>query len=523
MAQTFDPRRVAKDLGESFMKLPVAQKIFIPFFVVVCVIGIVIFSRWATQDEYGVLFSDMNQADAGAVVEKLKSLKISYKVVGNTISVTPTNTIHELRMQLASEGLPQQGTVGYEVFDGLSFGLSQSQEHIFTIRAKQGELERTINSISLIESSRVHITQPKKSVINQSKPTASVLVRLRPGAKLDRKKISGIQNLVAGSVEGLEPKNVNVVDTSGKLLTEKDGDELRIENNTQLEYQQSLENTLAMRVEEMLGQVLGPNRASATVSAELDFTEVSREEESYDPSSTVLRSERSVNQSSSGTRGGGVAGVVSNLSNDPSLLTPNSASQSDEGKSEVVKNYEVSRAIIKSNLPKGAIKRLSVAVIVDESSLEAQNLAQISAVVKSAVGYNDLRGDVVTVESVPFYQPEMIEDSSVMWDKGMEVLRMLIPILFILLTFFFLISPLVKFILKPVEAENDLSRLLPSGISELEKELEVERNKATIPAYEPTVDLEQLEELMAENSSIVKDNPQQAALLIRWWLNDGRL
>ncbi|MCB0318954.1 MAG: hypothetical protein KDD56_09370, partial [Bdellovibrionales bacterium] len=204
----------------------------------------------------------------------------------------------------------------------------------------------------------------------------------------------------------------------------------------------------------------------------------------------------------------------------------------------------------KTTSPRGRLQRLSVAVLVDGTyetadgspaegtavateaapvfkPLEPEVLSQIEDVVKSAVGYDPVRGDTVTVENIPFFSPkdsfsDML-DAKATQDMIFNVLFRTGPLLFVLLFFFMIVRPLVKFLITPTEAEVDLSRLLPTGMEELESELEAERVRAAVPQIEPTVDLDQLEEIMAENSAIVKENPQQAALLIRYWLNDGRL
>ncbi len=215
-----------------------------------------------------------------------------------------------------------------------------------------------------------------------------------------------------------------------------------------------------------------------------------------------------------------------------------------------MKNYEVSRAYSKTSSPRGKLNRLSVAVLVDGVAeevpaldaegkpiegktqklvkpLETETIARIESVVKSAVGFDSSRGDTLTVENIPFFEPsdDLLKDldSKAMNDMIFGYLSKVVPILFVILFFVTVVKPLVRFLVTPTDAEVDLTRLLPTGIQELEAELDAERSKAALPSYAPSVDMEQLEEVMAENSRIVKENPQQAALLIRYWLNDGRL
>lgn len=552
MASTMDPGAVFNNLIEGYVKLPMLQKIVFPLLVVGSVMGIITVSRWANQPDYVVLYSDLSSADSGAVIERLKAQKIKYEVRGDgtTIAISPPDLVHELRISLASEGVPKGGTVGLEIFDQASLGATNLQEKIKFQRAIQGELERTINSLDAVLSSRVHIVQPEKSVFAKrgNQPTASVLLRLRGGGELTKLQIRGIANLVAGSVEGLVRDNVTILDTLGNQLSFVDeGEDSLSAEATRLQYQREVERSYVQRVEQMLARVLGPGKVIARVTADLDFSANERQEESFDPGGQVIRSERSITEGVGSEARGGVPGVVSNLTNEASLLAPRGVGAESSARSEQVKNYEVSKAISRTQNPRGRLVRLSVAVMVDGTPdaavvelkegetaaprvfkpLDSEILGQIDSVVKSAVGYDAARGDTITVENVPFFAPE--NDFSQEMDKRatQELIFNVIfkagPILFLLLFFFVIVRPLVKFLITPTEAEVDLTRLLPTGIQELEQELESERSKAQLPVFEPAVDMEQLEELMAENSKIVKENPRQAALMIRYWLNDGRL
>jgi len=571
------PPRSSFDLSASFaqvidayLKLPLNQKILFPFLLAISVWAIVFVAQWANKADYAVLFSDLESADAGAVVERLKTMKVAYEVRGDgrTVAISPPDMVHELRLQLTSEGIPSKGTVGWEVFDGVSLGLTQQQEWSLRIRAKQGELERTIAALEAVQAVRVHISEPENRGFgkNEQEATASVLLRLRAGGELDRKQIKGIANLVAGSVQGLKRENVTIIDSNGNPLTQSDEErknEFDGGESYRIEYQKTVERGYIDRIEQMLQKVLGPGKAVARVTADIDYSSSEREEESYDPGGQVIRSERTIAEGSGASQRGGVPGVTSNLSNDPNLLSPPKSDGENSKRSESVKNYEVSRAIIKSVAPRGSVVKLSAAVLVDgtyeeptsapESAtpsdkpseeapaegkeatpqkkvfkpLDAETLTRIEGIVKGAIGFDLNRGDSVTVESIPFYQPDQsIEDSlksAEMWQNIFGIASRILPALFVFIFIWAFVRPLLNFILTPSEAEVDLNRLLPQGVLELEKELEGERSKATIPEFEPTIDLEQLEELMSENSRIVKENPQQAALLIRWWLNDGRL
>jgi flagellar M-ring protein FliF len=554
VAKSLDPSAILSQMTESFMRLPLTQKILFPLLIAGSVTGIVFVSKWAGQADYAVLYSDLKPTDSAAVIEQLKTQKIKYEVRGDgdTIAISPPEMVHELRINLAGEGIPKGGTMGMEIFDNLSLGATSFVEKRNFQRALQGELERTITAIDSVSSARVHITQPEKSVFSKKgdAPTASVLLRLRPGAELDKKQIKGISNLVAGSVEGLTTDNVNIIDVYGNLLTTKEEgeDNLGVEA-TRLQYQREIEKGYVQHIEQMIAKVLGAGKVVARVSANMDFSSNEREEESYDPGGQVMRSERSVSEGSGTSQRGGIPGVTANLTNDPNLLSPPAAASDNSTRREDVKNYEVSRAVSKTQVPRGRLTKLAVAVLVDGTyeagtpaagaaadapepqkifkPLSSEVITQIENLVKGAVGYDGARGDSITVENIPFFLPDS-KDSAILDKEATQnmifkYINYLGPVLFILLFFLMAVRPVVKFLVTPTEAEVDLSRLLPTGIQELEKELEQERSKASIPEFVPAVDMEQLEEMMAENSRIVKENPQQAALLIRYWLNDGRL
>ena len=545
-----DLSAIIGQLTESYVKLPLVQKIVFPLLIIGSVSGIIFVSNWANQPDYSVLYSDLGPADSAAVIERLKEQKVKYQIQGDgsTISISPPSMLHELRISLAAEGVPKGGVVGLEIFDATNLGATTFQEKIKFMRAIQGELERTITSLDVVSSARVHITQPEKTVFAKraSQATASVMLKLRPGAELNKKQVKGISNIVSASVEGLENENVKIIDIFGNLLTPDDAEEeeLGVEA-TRIQYQREVEKGYVARIEQMLSKVLGPGKVVARVTAKLDFSMNEREEESYDPGGQVIRSERQIEEGAGGSQRGGVPGVVSNLSSDAEILAPPGASNSSSRK-EHLKNYEVSRAVVKTTSPRGRLQRLSVAVLVDGSNgaateagaegaeaapafepLDSEVLNQIEDIVKSAVGYDPVRGDTVTVENIPFFTPKdtfsEVLDAKATQDMIFNVIFRAGPLLFVLLFFFLIVRPLVKFLITPTEAEVDLSRLLPTGMEELESELDAERVRAAVPQIEPTVDLAQLEEIMAENSAVVKENPQQAALLIRYWLNDGRL
>ena len=582
MAPSLDPKEIFTQLVDRYMKLPIAQKVALPMLLIFCVWAIIYTSQVATRPEYTVLYSDLNTSDAGAVVERLKEMKIAYKLDGNTVSVSPPSEVHELRLSLASEGLPKTGSVGFELFDGTNFATTTLGEMVKKQRATQGELERTIMSLDAVVAARVHISQPEKTIFtkNAQEPGASVFLKLKPGTELEKKQIKGIAFFVATSVEGLKPEHVTIIDEFGNLLTfsNEEADALGQEA-TRLQYVREVERGYATRVESMLAKVLGPGKVIARVTADLDFSSNEREEESYDPGGKVMRSERSIEEGSGTTQRGGIPGVVSNLTNDPRAQTAPENSTDESSRRESVKNYEISRAITRSSQARGKLIRLSAAVLVDgkynelvpaESAAEGaqvqqerqyvplspEMLSQVEGIVKSAIGFDSTRGDVVTVENVPFFEADagLKEElaKAHQTDQYLKYGGLLVPVVALLLFVLFVLLPLVKFLTTPSQQEYDLAKLLPSDFvsadeiaeqkraalehQQMEEEMKAkdgadadqadagaEGKKSKIEGLDPSSDVEQFEEIIAENMRLVNENPQQAALLIRYWLNDGKI
>lgn len=579
MAPTLDPKAILTQFVDKYLKLPLSHKVLVPVLVVFPVWALIYVSKMATEPDYTVLYSDLSPADASGVVDRLKDMKAKYKVDGDTVLVSPPELVHELRISLAAEGVPKTGSVGFELFDGTNFATTTMGEMVKKQRALQGELERTIMSLDSVMSARVHISQPEKTIFAKQaqEPGASVLLKLRAGGELDKKQIRGITNFVASSVEGLKAENVTIIDVYGNLLTPKDseGDELGADA-TRLTYTREVEKNYAQRIETMLAKVLGPGRVVARVTADLDFSSNEREEESYDPGGQVIRSERSIEEGAAATVRGGVPGVAANLSNDPNLLAAPQGGNESNTRREAVKNFEVSRAIIKSSQAKGKLLRLSAAVLVDGKyedaapagagvvdeaqaavrsekvfkPLSPEMISQVEGVVKSAIGFDSTRGDVVTVENIPFFQADdslkaELEKASQM-NAMYRYFALSVPVLAVLVFGLFVLRPMVKFLTTTPETEIDITRLLPEGMPlnalAMSNSSSSDRSSAAgasgssegpasggdkgakgLPDLNGPVDMAQLDEIMSESSRIVKDNPAQAALLIRYWLNEGLL
>ena len=442
---------------------------------------------WNTRPEYQVLFSNLSPEDAGEISNKLKEKKVPYQLTqSGTAVLVPREQVYDTRLSLASEGLPKGGGVGFEVFDRTNLGTTDFVQKLNYQRALSGELTRTIKQFKEIDQARVHIVTPKDSLFveEQRKPTASVLVKTRSGMTLGPPQVEGIIHLVASAVEGLEPNNVTVVDQTGKMLSKKnDASPSGQLTTSQLDYQRNIEEGLKKKIQGMLEGVVGPDKAIARVSADLDFQQVNITEERFDPS-TVIRSEQKTLEKSSSTTGGRTAedkeGFVSlklpadaknpsrsNAAAAGKTLSGASAggSQSISERQNETKNYEITKINKQIRGPAGTIKKISTAVIIDGTYKEsagakgakvrqfvprpAEEMKNFENMVKKAIGFDENRGDQVEVTSMPFAWSALEDgprgETGSAWKEYFQMLfKPLISLVLALLFFLLVIKPMMK-------------------------------------------------------------------------------
>ncbi len=385
------------------------------------------------QSNNQLLFANLAQEDTASIVSWLKDHKISYEIENSGGSVyVPADKVYEARIELAGAGLPQGGGVGFEIFDKQSLGITDFVQKVNYLRALQGELSRTIVSLSPVAAARVHLALPQKRLFkSQQQPaTASVVVKLVGGARLQESQVRGIVNLVAGSVEGVESEYVTVVSSSGKVLSKRPAEGLSGPMTPgMLEYQQAVERQMEKRAQDMLDRALGTDNSLVKVTAVLDFSQVSKIEELYDPKSAVPRSEQTQEQKEVGASGvGGVPGVQSNLGGGGETTGGGTAPGSSNNAETT--NYEISKVVNRTVESVGTILHMSVSVLVADvlsaevdadgqkklESRSAQELRTIEKMVQSALGIDIARGDQLNVASMPFanefyVQPEIPEAS----------------------------------------------------------------------------------------------------------------
>ncbi len=474
---------ILTQMRDIFKNLSTSQRIFFVSVILIVFAGLIGLIMWANTPQYAVLFSNLSDEDASLIIQKLKDMKVKYRLSGNVIKV-PENKVNELRINLAAMGLPKGGGVGFEVFDKSKLGMTEFMEKINYLRALEGELSRTISSIREVKSAKVHLVLPKKSVfLEEREPAkASIVLNVYPGVVLSSSTIGAIVHLVSSAVEGLTPENVTIVDVYGRLLAspEFSGKDVKL-SSKQLEIKEKVSREMAKKIVTLLEPIVGIGKVRASVVADLDFTKKEKVDEIYDPNGQVERSEKSETQKITEGTQGGTPGVGSNVAGN-TTQTSGGTTKKSEIKKDLI-NYEINKTVLKTVFPSGEIKKLSVSVIVDDAvKLEKkgkeivekkvprtpEELDKIRKLVAAAVGINKDRGDTLEVANLSFDETYKIESEKYM--KSQEKRKFLaigmkygIILLLALILIFFVLKPMVKKV--TAEIGKQKSHLPPGGIS----------------------------------------------------------
>ena len=451
---------------------------------------------WGQQPEYRVLFSNFSDRDGGSIVAELQKMNIPYKYAeGGGAVLVPADRVHDARLKLASQGLPKGGNVGFELMENQKLGSSQFVERVNFQRAMEGELARSIESVSSVQSARVHLAMPKDSVFvsEQKAPTASVLLNLHSGRVLDQQQISAIVHLVASSVPELPTKNVTVVDQNGNLLSEsgKIASANGMDPN-QIKYVQELQQNVVRRIESIISPIVGSSNVRAEATADVDFSRSQQAVESYKPNQTpdamAIRSQQTSESLNGSGNAGGVPGALTNQPPAPATApieapaqnagAPLNGAPGTNTRKDATVNYEVDKTIQYVQNGVGGLKRLSVAVVVNykkttgkDGKVEMKPLTeaettQITNLVKEAMGFNAERGDSVNVVNTPFARAEQEALPDLPWWKqpqNVEYIEMaktagkyLLVAIALLVLYLRVLKPMVKKLSEPIAA-------LPAG------------------------------------------------------------
>lgn len=505
----------------------------------------------APEEQQKVLFSQLNMQDAGAIVAKLKDMKIPYTIKGDGSTIlVPAPMALDVRLRLYNEGLPQGGGVGYEIFDKNDvLGNRPFQDKINLKRALQGELARTITNIAAIRSARVHLVIPEKALFReqQDKTTASVFLTLAPGRRLTSEQVRGIMQFVASSVPGLDPHEVIVLDDMGQRLSHEEVKAPLSQNDAQLNHQRTMESDLERKVQTLLEPAVGKGKVRARVSATLDFQQLERTEERYDAENPATRSQQRTKEE--GTGSGywtiGTPGVRPNI--EGAQVTGDKEKASTAKQTETI-NYELSKTVSKLVAPTGDIKRLSVGVLVDGTyqagdkagerkyvPRSPEELTKFRDIVRGAVGYNEARGDKVEVASMPF-EPESALDEPLQREAQQafwsHMVRYGSYVLVALLLCLFVARPLIQGYLG-YKAEPVVEAIFPRTVQELEAGMENPAmllepaivgalpNQAPGPMEAMTPTKPTGATLRAQVTEVVKRDPEHTLEILRTWLKRG--
>lgn len=539
-------------------KLTVSQRLFLGISAVISVVIVLLVVNIANSLTYGVLFSNLSAGDSGTIIEKLKEQKIPYKIsAGGSIIEVPEGQVPELRIEMAKQGLPAGGGVGYEIFDKNSLSTTDFVQNINYLRAKEGELARSISSLNEVSSAKVHITLPKRSVfIEKQEPAkASIVLRLKPGALVNYENglIPAIIHLTAQSVEGLNPDNIAVVDINGRLLsmpTNGNKNELGDVSNTQLSYQKKRESALEKKIKSQLEPIVGGGKVRADVSLALDFNKVETKEEAVDPNETVKISEQKETMKSTGSKPGGVPGVNANVAQAGNINAAGGTAAKSESK-KTTTNFEVTKKVTHQVKSIGEISKISVAVVVDnaaevvveEGELKKtykprtqQEIDAITRIVKAAVGFNEERGDIVEVANIPFDKSGETEDMFYYeQQKSTDFRNMLIKYgsyaIGLILIFFMILKPIFNkmySVVKTASEADEASALLKgeggsaienaqqAALEDARDEEEIERELRS--KYKLSKEDKKMEIIKDKIREFAEENPDGTASLIRTYL-----
>ncbi|MCB0176587.1 MAG: flagellar M-ring protein FliF [Anaerolineae bacterium] len=408
---------------EIWQQLPLNRKIGLGALLTAAITGLIFFFTWAQSPEYSAAFTDLKTEDAAAIVNYLKENNISYEIDGDGSTIrVPTDQVHEVRLALASQGLPGEGSIGMEIFDNANLGMTDFLQQVNYQRALEGELARTISSLTAVNSARVHIVIPQPTLFSEEEEptTASIVIELESGQRLGQEQVQAISHLVSSAVEGLTPDNLTIVDMNGNVLA--DGS---VSANTasmalsssQVDAQRNFERDMELRIESMLRNVLGPDKAVVRVTAKMNWDHVETETEHFFPGAEggVLRSSRRISETYGGTDDttGGVPGTATNIPDAAPTFQTEITGTNGSGyqRFDLTTNFEVSRSTSRVISATGQVQQLSVSVMVDNIT-DTQTINAIEQATVAAAGINPARGDVLTVNSIPFNRTFELEQAA---------------------------------------------------------------------------------------------------------------
>lgn len=548
-------RSRAGDLVEGFSSLNLARQAGLMVALAASVaIGFAVV-LWTQSDEYRPLFGRMDNLDAASVVQVLEQNRIKFKLDNNTGAVlVAVDDVHMARLKLAEVGLPGTKTPGFELMDKEQpLGTSQFVEGTRYQRSIEGELARTITSISSIRSARVHLALPKKTVFvrDASKPTASVFVEVFAGRSVEPAQVKAIMNLVASSVPDLKMADVTVVDQHGDLISISDENPDLLMATKQHDYAKTVEESLMKRIGGILEPVVGDGKFRTQVSADIDFTAVEQAAETFNPDLPAIRSEQKLVESKSGDAIAGIPGALTNqppaTADVPEQATPQDGQApktASNSREQSTRNFELDRTLSYTKHQQGTLKRLTVAVVVDDKIIKAADgtetrqpwsaneLERLSILVRDAVGYSAVRGDSVNVLNAPFTAGFGLPDTSSVaqpwWEQWiMPHIKSIASVIIILALIFGLLRPVLKSLarnggsLAEEEEARQLAALEASGLGGMEG---VSDETVTLSGGNALLlgSSEQgYEQQLNAIKGLIAEDPGRVAQVVKKWVNQS--
>ncbi|MBX2807719.1 MAG: flagellar M-ring protein FliF [Cellvibrionaceae bacterium] len=509
---------------------------------------------WTQGEDYRPLYAGLDRLDSKEVIEILETSHIDFKVdTRSGALLVAADQIHDARIKLAELGLPSDASVGFELLDQEQpLGTSHFMENARYRRSLEGELARTITSINSVRSSRVHLAIPKTSVFvrDAREPRASVFVELYAGRGIKNQQVRAIANLVASSISELKLKNVTVVDQKGNLLSTGDDDPNIIKAMQELEYSRQIEENIVARVHSLLDPIVGSNRYRAEVAADVDFNEVEQAEEMFNPDLPAVRSEQTLDEQRLGNAAGGIPGA---LANQPPAdgAAPEQAANDEGGggqpsntRKQATRNFELDRSVSYIKHQVGKVRRLSVAVVVDDKEVidpasgavsfttwTDNELERLAILIRDAVGFSAVRGDSVNVINTPFVGGEDFgagEGQLAFWEQAWlrELVKPFVGLLIVFVIFSGLLRPILKTLartgvqVKEDEEAKQLAALEAAGLGSFD---ELSDETVTLSGGEalslPGPE-ESYEQMLNTIKGLIAEDPGRVSQVIKRWINE---
>ncbi|MCL2875512.1 MAG: flagellar M-ring protein FliF [Betaproteobacteria bacterium] len=515
-----------------------------------CIALIVGAVLWGRTPNQAVLFTNFDDQDGGEIINALQQQNVPFNISSDGRSIlVPADIVYETRLRLAATGLPKGGLVGFELMDTQKLGVSQFNEQVAYQRALEGELARTIQSLASVTAARVHLAMPKQTSFlrDDQKPTASVMVQLRPGRALDGNQVAGIVHLVSSSIPKMSDSGVSIVDQNGNLLTGEEPARRSELDPAQLRYIEEIETGLIRRVENILTPMYGKNNFRAQATADIDFNMVEQTAETYRPNPAPEQAIRSQQTNEQQTRDEGPQGVPGALTNQPPvpatapITVPPVPPQGDRQRTvannrSAIINYELDRTIQHVKQSLGQIKRLSVAVVINHRTTQSPNgeaqpvpidddeIARITSLVRDAVGYNVARGDTISVIGSPFAetaadpQPPVWKDPQII-ALGLEGGKYLGLLILFVVVYLVIIRPLLRTVVPPsAHKEPGLAKGRAGKEYEEETAGRQEGAEETVELSEAALRINDFNTRLERARQIAREDPKSIAELLNQWL-----